>query len=75
MQTILLFESGKRVDAIVLAVGADSMRVIVPGEKDTLELRRTAGQWCTGDGDAVLVEMVMPLNFDAFDHAHRSHAA
>jgi len=50
------YSDGRRIDAVVLAVSSDVMRMAVPGCDDTVELRRQQNQWLGEDGDPVELE-------------------
>ena len=51
MHLIIRKLAGKRLDALVLAVGENRLRAVVPGHNDVLELRRNYGQWSCDLGD------------------------
>jgi hypothetical protein len=51
MHLIIRKLNGKRLDALVLAVGENRLRAVVPGYKDVLELRRNYGLWSSDLGD------------------------
>lgn len=75
MQMMLLFENGRRVEALLLAADADRMRVVVPGLRDALELRLIEDQWMTEEGDAVDIELMMVACESSVRSAHWHHAA
>jgi hypothetical protein len=60
MYLTLLYHTGMRVDAIVLAVGRDRMRVVVNDRTDTIELRLKNKRWMTESGDTVELESMIP---------------
>lgn len=56
MHMILRYPSGRRVDGILLAAGADRLRIVVRRLNETIELRLTEGQWISDRGDRIEVE-------------------
>jgi len=59
MLVTLLYPSGIRVDAIVLAASLDCMRVVVNDCADTIELRWKNKRWMTERGDTVEFESMI----------------
>ena len=59
---IILQCEGMRVEGVVLAAGANWMRVIVPGGSDLLELRFSHGQWTTETGSPFEIEALSPIH-------------
>jgi hypothetical protein len=53
---ILRYPSGRRVDGLLLAAGADRLRIVVRRLNETIELRLTEGQWISEQGDRIEVE-------------------
>jgi hypothetical protein len=53
------YQSGKRAEAELLATGKDVMRVVVPGLRDTLELRHFDGNWFTEDDELIEIDAMM----------------
>ena len=45
MYLLLRNETGRMVDGVLLPAGRNTMRVAIPGEADTLELRLSDGAW------------------------------
>jgi len=60
MGMIIRFESGLRVEAVLLAANADGMRIIV-SEGNTLELVRMAESWQTESGAAIQIEGLLAI--------------
>jgi hypothetical protein len=50
MDTVLLLADGRRVNALILSVSTESMRVVIPGHSDTVEFRKIEGGWCSERG-------------------------
>ena len=61
MHLTISFSDGRRVDAVVLAVSADRMRISIPGIDDATELRATQGAWFTETGEPVEIESIILL--------------
>ncbi len=59
MPMILLYENGLRVDAMLLAIGQNRMRVVFRGGRDAMELRLLKDQWMSEEGDAVDIESIL----------------
>jgi hypothetical protein len=60
MGMIIQFTSGRRVEALLLAVAANVMRVVV-SEGDTLELVRAGDEWYAESGEAVKIEGLIAI--------------
>ena len=56
MYLIVSDPEGRRTDAIVLAMGADRMRISVPGCDDVLELKKDGDRWIADSGAAMEIE-------------------
>ncbi|HEY1337286.1 MAG TPA: hypothetical protein VGF59_07235 [Bryobacteraceae bacterium] len=50
---------GARREALVLAVGENRLRIVVAGQRDAVELRRTYGHWTSDLGATVQLEGIM----------------
>jgi hypothetical protein len=61
MRMILRYESGQRVEALLLAGNSDRMRVAIGARADTVELRVVNGHWSTDEGAAVEVESLIAI--------------
>ncbi len=59
MHVILSYESGQRVEGILLAVGVKRLRVIVRKLNETMEFHLTDGRWTSEDGDPVEIESLI----------------
>ena len=58
MQTIIRYPNAQRVEALVLALGPYSMRLLPRGAEDAIALRRRYGQWTDESG--------VPVEFESF---------
>ena len=67
MYLLLRNETGRMVDGVLLAAGRDTMRVAIPGEADTLELRLSDGAWLAG-GERFELEALMAHAEDAMSN-------
>ena len=47
MHILIRFESAVEVEALLLAAGRDRMRVVIPRQRDTVDLTRSEGCWRT----------------------------
>ena len=59
IQATILYPDGRRVEAVVLAIGRHSIRAIPRDGADTLELSLQYGQWCDETGAPVEVESLL----------------
>jgi hypothetical protein len=59
MHLVIRELNGKRREALVLAVGANRLRVVIAGERETIELRRNFGDWCSDSGAIVQLEAIV----------------
>jgi hypothetical protein len=64
MQITYRYQSGKRVEAVLLAAGSDAMRVVVPGLCDTLELHKLDANWITEKGEPIEIDAIMAADAD-----------
>jgi hypothetical protein len=61
MRMILRYQSGTRVEVVLLAAGGDRLRAAVESQRDTAELHRTDGRWYTERGAPIEIEAVIPI--------------
>jgi hypothetical protein len=61
MRTILRYENGLRVDAVLLFAGAGQLRLAIDSRDDTAELLGADGCWRAENGEAVEIEALMPI--------------
>jgi hypothetical protein len=59
MYLMIRYAGGNIVEGVVLAKGADRLRVAAPGYPETIELRRTAAVWSADSGEKVEFYFVM----------------
>ena len=59
MQAMVLYETGFRSEAILLAASKNRLRLILRDGNDTIELRRIHGQWVLSDGASVEFEFII----------------
>ena len=59
MYTLIGFPGGIIVEAVVLAKGANHMRVAAAGFSDAFELRRSGDGWVTETGESVEIEFLL----------------
>jgi hypothetical protein len=50
---------GRSSEAILLGAGRFYLRVAVPGEQDTMELKLVNGDWITEDGKIVVLDCLI----------------
>jgi hypothetical protein len=61
MRMFIRYEGGIEVEALLLAAGRDRMRVVIPEERDTLDLTRLEGSWRTEGGQDVEIAALIPF--------------
>ena len=67
---------GVGVEGILLAVSDARMRVIIPGQRDTVELQKSNGSWFTEEGRAIAIEALLPaFEFNFSWATERANAA
>jgi hypothetical protein len=59
MHLILRYSNGKRVDALLLNIGPETMRAAVRDRNETLEFQRIGDQWIGEDGEPVDIEAMI----------------
>lgn len=75
MRMMLLFENGRRSEAVLLAANDYRMRVVVQDTEDATELRLVKDQWVSEEGEVVDIESLI-LAGQAFGQPlARGHAA
>jgi hypothetical protein len=78
MLMMIQYESGLRMEAILLAAGARHMRLMTRRHLDTLELNNLDGCWRTEHAEAIEIEAMIPIpglcaEFHPLTHAAGSH--
>ena len=77
MYTILRYESGRRVEGLMLSASRNLIRLVLRNQGDTGEFQRVYGVWTAEDGSAVEFEsMIMGDHTDIREYgAARTLAA
>ena len=55
------YQSGLRVEAVLLAANRERMRVAVDSQPDTIELHKVDACWYTEEGVGIEIEALIPL--------------
>jgi hypothetical protein len=61
MLMMIQYQSGARMEAILLAAGANHMRLMTRSHADTLELNNLDGGWRTDQAEAIEIEAMIPI--------------
>jgi hypothetical protein len=61
MLLTIRYENGLRIEAILLAVNPERMRVVVPSQRDTIELHKEGVCWYTEEGAEIEIEALIPI--------------
>ena len=61
MRMMIRYQSGLRVEAILLAASSERMRVVIKTQRDAAELRRAETGWLTEEGEAIEIEALVPI--------------
>ena len=61
MRMIVRYENGRRVDAVLLAAGAQEMRMAIDSRGDAAVLVRAGDRWFDESGEAVEIEAMLAL--------------
>jgi hypothetical protein len=61
MLMTIRYQSGLRVEAVVLAANRKRMRVAIDSEPDTMELHMVDACWHTEDGVEIEIEALIPI--------------
>jgi hypothetical protein len=62
MLMTIQYQSGLRVEAVLLAAGRERMRVAMDSQRDTVELHRVDGCWYTERGVGIEIEALVPIS-------------
>jgi hypothetical protein len=65
MHLILLYPNGKRVDALLLTVGPETMRAAVRERNETLEFQRIGDYWLGEKGEKIAIEAMIATETQA----------
>ena len=61
MKMVIRYQTGRRVEAVLLAANSQRMRVVAGSERDTIELDRIDGCWYTETGTMLEIEALIPI--------------
>ena len=61
MRMMIRYQSGLRVEAVLLAANRDRMRVAIETQCDTIELHRVDAGWRTQRGAAIEIEAFIAI--------------
>ena len=61
MQMMIRYQSGLRVEAVLLAASRERMRLAIDSERDTVELHRADACWFTETGAEIEIEALIPI--------------
>jgi hypothetical protein len=61
MRMMIRYQSGLRVEAVLLAANRDRMRVAIETQCDTIELHRVDAGWRTQRGAAIEIEALIAI--------------
>ena len=61
MRMTIRYQSGLRIEAVLLAANSQRMRVVVESQLDTVELNKVYACWFTEDGAEIEIEAFIPL--------------
>ena len=59
MWMMIRYQSGLRVEAVLLAANRERMRAAIASQRDTVELHRVDGRWYTQRGAAIEIEALI----------------
>jgi hypothetical protein len=59
VQIVLYFPSGIRLTGVLLSVEQERMRIVLPDQTETMELRRVNRQWISDSGERVEIEAII----------------
>ena len=66
MRMIIRYQTGLRMEAVLLAANSERMRVAIVSQRDTVELHRVDAGWRTQRGAAIEIEALIPISGTAF---------
>ena len=61
MRMTIRYQSGLRVEAVLLAANRERMRVAIDSQRDTIELHKVDACWCTEEGAEIEIEALIPI--------------
>jgi hypothetical protein len=62
MYAVMVFPHGRQVDALLLSASPERLRVVIPGRKDTTEIRLIEGRWTSENGAHVELGAIFAEN-------------
>jgi hypothetical protein len=62
---VLEYRTGHLVEAVVLRLTADEMRVVPRGCRDAVELRRIGAEWIDEAGEAIALGFLAPMGVNS----------
>jgi hypothetical protein len=62
MFAVMVFPNGRQVDALLLSASPERLRVVIPGRKDTTEIRLIEGRWTSENGAHVELGAILSEN-------------
>jgi hypothetical protein len=61
MRVTIRYQSGLRVEAVLLAANRERMRVAIASQRDTIELHKVDACWYTEQGAEIEIEALIPI--------------
>ena len=61
MRMTIRYQSGLRVEEVLLAANSERMRVAIASQRDTIELHKVDACWHTEDGAEIEIEALIPI--------------
>src|ERR1035437_8152770 len=61
MRMTIRYQSGLRVEAVLLAANRERMRVAIASQRDTIELHKVDACWYTEQGAEIEIEALIPI--------------
>jgi hypothetical protein len=61
MLMTIRYQTGLRVEAVLLAADSERMRVAAGSQRDTIELRKEDARWYTEEGAETEIESLIPI--------------
>jgi hypothetical protein len=61
MLMTIRYQTGLRVEAVLLAANSERMRVAIDSQPDTIELHRVDARWYTEEGAEIEFEALIPI--------------
>jgi hypothetical protein len=61
MRMTIRYQSGLRIEAVLLAASRERMRVAIASQRDTIQLHKVDACWYTERGAAIEIEALIPI--------------